>query len=75
MVADPGETVNLADDPAHAEIATALAARIDAYFATHARAEADLWQGGRPIQNTMIGPLWQSAWGADWGPVWNYDTA
>ena len=51
---DPGETVNLVEDPNHKEVAADLAARIDAFFAQHARAEADLWRGGKPIQNTML---------------------
>lgn len=70
--ADPQETHNLVGDPDHRDTAEHLAARIDAYFDTHARPEADLWRGGRPIQNTMVGELWRLAWGDDWSPVYGY---
>ena len=71
-VTDPGETVNLARDPAHAHVVADLSARIDAFFAAHARGEADLWRGGRPIQNSMLIDYWRGVWGDDWGPVYGY---
>ena len=73
VVTDPGETVNLADDPAHAHIVAELSARIDAFFALHARGQADLWRGGRPIQNSMLIDYWRSIWGEDWAPVYSYE--
>lgn len=72
-VADPGEETNLADDPAHTQIVTELSTRIEAYFARFARPDADLWQGGRPIQNSMMREFWQQAWGPEWAPVFGYD--
>jgi len=72
VVADPEETENLADDPAHAKIVADLSARIEAYFARYSRPEADMWSGGKPIQNSMMRPFWRDAWGQDWGPVYRY---
>ena len=69
---DPDETVNLAGDTAHAAVAAGLSARIDAFFDRHSRGEADLWCGGRPIQNSMITSFWRRAWGEDWTPVYAY---
>lgn len=69
---DPGEENNLAADPDHAEVVAGLSARIDAYFAAHSRPEADLWSGGKPIQNSMLSAYWQGIWGAGWGPVFAY---
>lgn len=73
VVTDPGETRNLADDPGHAHVVADLAARIETFFARHARAEADMWRGGRPIQNSMLKDYWSDIWGEDWRPVYNYD--
>ncbi len=69
---DPGETVNLANDPTRAAIAADLSARIDAYFERHVRTEADLWAGGQPIQNSMMSAYWRDIWGEDWAPVFRY---
>lgn len=73
VVTDPGETENLASDPAHAHIVAELSARIDAFFASHTRDDADLWKGGRPIQNSMMQSYWRDIWGDDWTPVYAYD--
>lgn len=73
VIEDPGETLNLADSPSHAHIVADLSARIDAFFDLHARGEADLWRGGRPIQNSMLTPYWRSIWGEDWSPVYSYE--
>lgn len=70
---DPGETTNLAQDPAHTGTVTALRARIDAWFARHSRPAADLWGGGVPIQNSMRMGYWRDIWGPDWAPVYTYD--
>ena len=72
VAADPEETQNLIDDPAHAAVAAELSARIDTYFARHARPDADMWTGGKPIQNSMMQPFWRSIWGEDWAPVYSY---
>jgi len=69
---DPGEASNLLNDPEYAEIGAALAARIDAFFAANANPQADLWNGGRPLQNTKPRWLWKAAWGEDWAPVYRY---
>ena len=44
--ADAGETVNLIDSPAHAEIVAALDERLSAYFERYADPKYDLWNGG-----------------------------
>ena len=72
---DPEETINLAGDPAYADVIADLSARIDAYFATYARPETDLWTGGRPIQNTERWAFWRAAWGAEWAPIYTHDQA
>ncbi|KMW58708.1 hypothetical protein AIOL_003687 [Candidatus Rhodobacter oscarellae] len=72
---DPGEEVNLADDPAHAGVVRDLSARIDAYFARHSRPDADLWSGRAPIQNSMLQDYWRGVWGQDWAPVFAYQDA
>ena len=70
---DRHETKNLADDPDYANIVTDLSNRIDAFFDQHARADADMWKGGQPIQNSMMAQYWRNIWGPDWGPVYCYD--
>lgn len=72
---DPDELHNLASDPGHADVVSRLSAKIDAYFATYSRAEADLWAGGRPIQNSMLRGYWRGIWGAGWDPVFDYPGA
>lgn len=69
---DPGETNNLINDPEHAEVGASLAARIDAFFAANTNPQADLWNGGRPLQNSKPRWLWKDAWGEDWAPVYRY---
>ncbi|MEX0284508.1 MAG: sulfatase [Paracoccaceae bacterium] len=73
VVTDPGETTNLAGDPGHAHVVAELSARIEAFFNQHSRASADMWSGGRPIQNSMMRTYWQDIWGPDWQPVYAYD--
>lgn len=69
---DPGETENLFDDPAYASVTRELSQRIDAYFARYSRPEADLWSGGKPIQNSLLPEFWRDVWGEDWSPVYAY---
>lgn len=73
VVTDPGETNNLAGDPAHAAVVADLSARIAAFFERHSREDADLWHGGQPIQNSMLIDYWRGIWGPDWRPVYRYD--
>ena len=70
---DPGETINLVKAPEYADLVADLSGRIDAYFAKHARPEADLWGGGVPVQNSMMSRYWESIWGAEWAPVYAYN--
>ena len=46
LQADAGETVNLVDSPAHAEIIAALDKRLSDYFDQYADPKYDLWNGG-----------------------------
>ena len=46
MTGDPGETVNLVDDPAYADVVADLDARLTAFFAEYADPAFDLWNGG-----------------------------
>ena len=60
LEADAGETVNLIDSPAHAEIIAALDARLTAYFDRYADPKYDLWHGG-----TAKGRLLEEHYGRD----------
>ena len=71
---DPGEKSNLAQDPAHSGTLAMLDERLTAFFATHSRPEADLWQGGIPLQHTERAELWRQAWGPEWSPTYRYGT-
>ncbi|MDE0454351.1 MAG: sulfatase-like hydrolase/transferase, partial [Gammaproteobacteria bacterium] len=46
MTDDPGETRNLVDDPAYAEVVADLDARLTAFFSEYADPVFDLWNGG-----------------------------
>ncbi len=70
---DPGETTNLSGFAAHADTEAELNAMLTEFFRRHVRAEADLWAGGAPIQNSMRMSFWREAWGDEWGPVYQYD--
>lgn len=73
--ADPGETLNLIDSPEHAEIRSELSAKLTAFFEINTQPQANLWTGGRPIQNSARIEYWQEIWGAEWSPVFTYDSA
>ena len=60
MEADPGETINLAADPAYNEVVEALDDRLTAFFETYAVPEYDLWKGG-----TAKGRLLEEHYGRD----------
>ena len=70
---DPSETNNLAGNPEYAGIEAELNAMLTEFFRKHVRAEADLWNGGTPIQNSMRQSFWKDAWGEQWSPVYQYD--
>lgn len=71
--ADPSETGNLAGRTDLALIEGDLSQQIDGFFETFRRPEADLWQGGTPIQNSVRPDFWADVWGADWAPVYSYE--
>lgn len=73
VIDDPGETKNLAEDLDHKHVVCELSARIDKFFAEYGGGPADLWVGGKPIQNSMMVSYWRDIWGQDWGPTYSYD--
>ena len=73
VVVDPQETRNLAGDPDHAAIVADLSARIEVFFAQYSTSDADMWSGGKAIQNSMMKTYWRDIWGDDWKPVYSYD--
>lgn len=70
---DPQETTNLSGNADYEEIEAELGSRLSEYFGKYARAEADLWSGGVPIQNSVRQSFWRDAWGEQWSPVYEYD--
>lgn len=46
LAKDPGETRNLADDPAHAAVIGSLGAQLTAFFERYADPRWDVWRGG-----------------------------
>ncbi|MCA8869448.1 MAG: sulfatase-like hydrolase/transferase [Rhodobacteraceae bacterium] len=71
--ADPCETTNLANNLTHAHIRDRLDTLLTEYFAIHVRPEADLWNGGAPLQHSERNEFWRDAWGEDWQPVYDYE--
>ena len=68
LTRDPDERVNRITEPEYREVVEQLTAQVDAFFATHSRAEWNLWQGGRVKSNSGRPFLWTDAWGTDWKP-------
>jgi arylsulfatase A-like enzyme len=68
LVADPDERNNLADDPDYDSTLTALAKKIDAYFAQYSNQKWDLWNGGTVKSNSTRPFLWREVWGDSWKP-------
>jgi len=70
---DVEETNNLSGNPEYAEIELSLNAMLDSFFEQHVRREADLWNGGVPIQNSIRQGFWRESWGENWEPVYSYE--
>lgn len=70
---DPTEMNDLAGKAEYEAVERELSAMIDGFFAKHVQAEADLWRGGVPIQNSIRASFWRGLWGEDWNPVYRYD--
>jgi len=70
---DVEETNNLSGNPEYAEIELSLNAMLDSFFEQHVRREADLWNGGVPIQNSIRQGFWRESWGDNWEPVYSYE--
>ena len=56
---DPGELVNLADDPKYADIKTELDKCLTAFFDKYADPKYDLWKGGVCKATSWLEPLWK----------------
>jgi arylsulfatase A-like enzyme len=69
LVGDPGERDNLLADPAYADVAASLRARVEAFFQQYRDPKYDLWQGGTLKSNSDKPWLWKDAWGEGWEPV------
>jgi len=72
---DPEEKNNLSTQPEYAEVEQELNHMLLEFFRRHVRAEADLWNGGVPIQNSVRSWYWRDVWGEDWQPVYSYDNS
>ena len=70
---DPDEKVNLIDNPSYKIVKGQLEKMIEEFFHTHSKPEADLWCGGKSLQNSTRRMFWKDAWGDEWEPVYNYD--
>ncbi len=69
---DPTETNNLSGNEKYKNVEIELNSMLLEFFRQHVRAEADLWTGGMPIQNSVRRAFWQEAWGEQWAPVYEY---
>jgi len=70
---DPQETTNLSNIAEYKTVETELNSLLIEFFRKYVRAEADLWNGGTAIQNSVRGSFWRDAWGEQWAPVYEYD--
>ena len=70
---DPQETNNLSGNEKYKAVEDELGVMLLDFFRQHVRAEADLWTGGNPIQNSMRTSFWKDAWGEQWAPVYAYE--
>lgn len=70
---DPREAINLSGNPEFQAIEAELSAMLVDFFRRHVRAEADLWTGGVPIQNSVRKSFWKDVWGDEWTPVYEYE--
>ena len=69
---DPEEKINLCGQPEYKSVRAELDAMLTGFFATHSRAEADLWNGGTVLQHSERQSFWRDAWGSNWQPVYDY---
>jgi len=56
MTNDPGETTNLINDPAYADVIARLDARLTTFWGTYAAPEFDVWNGGTGKALVYYGP-------------------
>jgi len=69
LVADPGEHLNVAQNPEYAETVQLLSDRVDDFFSRFSDPRYDLWKGGTVKSNSDRPWLWKDAWGEDWKGV------
>ena len=68
---DPGEDLNVASDPANADIIAELSERIDTFFASYSSRKYNLWDGGMAMAYyypPLQAAIWRDAFGQDWKP-------
>ena len=70
---DPEEKRNLINDPKLAEVKDKLSTMLDDFFAKYSKSEADLWVGGKALQNSTRKKFWVDVWGDDWSPVYSFE--
>ena len=69
---DPAESNNLSGELSLSGVENQLNDMLQKYFSNNVNAEADLWNGGVPIQNSMRSEFWRGVWGKQWKPVYSY---
>ena len=63
---------NLSDEPHYLSVKNKLDQLLENFFKTYSDSKADLWNGGKSLQNSTRKALWKNAWGDDWEPVYQY---
>ena len=68
MQADPGQHINLAEDPDYGEDMAALDEQLTDFFSRYAARRYDLWNGG--VAKGFVGrpEVFQALYGEDWAP-------
>jgi hypothetical protein len=71
---DPKEQKNLINEPHYLVVKNKLDQLLENFFKTYSHSKADLWNGGKSLQNSTRKTLWKNAWGDDWEPVYQYNS-
>ena len=61
------------NDSKFSEVKDKLSAMLDDFFAKYSKSEADLWVGGKALQNSTRKKFWVDVWGDDWSPVYSFE--
>ena len=71
---DPKEQKNLINEPHYLSVKNKLDQLLEDFFKIYSDSKADLWNGGKSLQNSTRKALWKNAWGDDWEPVYQYNS-